>query len=103
MTIRESARRLRAREVSAVDLTEECLRRIREVQPRFNAFITVTAELAIAEARRADEELAGGFDRGPLHGIPYALKDNFLTRGIRTTVGSKLFADYVPDRDSTVG
>jgi aspartyl-tRNA(Asn)/glutamyl-tRNA(Gln) amidotransferase subunit A len=103
MTIRDLARRLRAREVSAVELVEESLRRIRQSQPRINAFITITAELAIDEARRADEELARGFDRGPLHGIPYALKDNFLTRGIRTTAGSTLLADFVPDRDSTVG
>jgi aspartyl-tRNA(Asn)/glutamyl-tRNA(Gln) amidotransferase subunit A len=102
VTIDEAARKLRAREVSAVELAEESLRRIREGQSRLNAFITVTADLAFEQARRADEELAGGVDRGPLHGIPYALKDNFETRGVPATCGSKIFARRVPDRDSAV-
>jgi aspartyl-tRNA(Asn)/glutamyl-tRNA(Gln) amidotransferase subunit A len=102
VTIEEAGAKLRAREVSAVDLAQESLRRIREAQPRLNAFITVTEELAIEQARRADNELASGVDRGPLHGIPYALKDLFATRGIRTTCGSKIFADRIPDHDSEV-
>ena len=102
MTIDEAAAKLRAREVSAVELAQESLRRIREAQPRLNAFITITEDLALEQARRADEELARGVDRGPLHGIPYALKDNFATRGIRTTCGSKIFADRIPDHDSEV-
>jgi aspartyl-tRNA(Asn)/glutamyl-tRNA(Gln) amidotransferase subunit A len=101
-TIDEAARKLRAREVSAVELAQESLHRIREDQPRLNAFITITGDLALEQARRSDEELASGVDRGPLHGIPYALKDNFATRGIRTTCGSKIFADRIPDRDSAV-
>ena len=103
LTITEAGRRLRAREVSAVELAQESLSRIRESQPRLNAFITITDELALSEAHRADEELARGIDRGSLHGVPYAIKDNFLTRGIRTTGGSKLFENYVPDHDSAVG
>jgi aspartyl-tRNA(Asn)/glutamyl-tRNA(Gln) amidotransferase subunit A len=102
MTIDEAAAKLRAREVSAVELARESLWRIREAQPRLNAFITITENLALEQARRADEELGRGVDRGPLHGIPYALKDNFATRGIRTTCGSKIFADRIPDRDSEV-
>jgi aspartyl-tRNA(Asn)/glutamyl-tRNA(Gln) amidotransferase subunit A len=102
MTITEARSKLRNREISALELAQESLRRIHEAQPRLNAFITITAELALEQARRADDELAQGIDRGPLHGIPYALKDNFETRGIRTTCGSKIFADYVPDRDSAV-
>jgi aspartyl-tRNA(Asn)/glutamyl-tRNA(Gln) amidotransferase subunit A len=102
MTISQAAAKLRARGVSAVELTRESLRSIHEHQPKLNAFITITEELALAQARRADEELARGIDRGPLHGIPYALKDVFATRGIRTTVGSKIFADFVPDYDSAV-
>jgi aspartyl-tRNA(Asn)/glutamyl-tRNA(Gln) amidotransferase subunit A len=102
MLITEAAAKLRAREVSAVELAQESLRRIEEQQPRLNAFITITGELALQQARRADEELARGVDRGPLHGIPYALKDVFSTRGIRTTLGSKIFADHVPDHDSAV-
>ena len=102
MTIEEAARKIRAREVSAVELAQESLGRIRDEQPRINAFITVTEDLALAQARRADEELSRGIDRGPLHGIPYSLKDVFATRGIRTTCGSKIFADYVPDLDCAV-
>jgi aspartyl-tRNA(Asn)/glutamyl-tRNA(Gln) amidotransferase subunit A len=102
MLITEAAAKLRAREVSAVELAQESLRRIQEQQTRLNAFITITGELALRQARRADEELARGVDRGPLHGIPYALKDVFSTRGIRTTLGSKIFADHVPDHDSAV-
>lgn len=102
MTIAEAGRKLRAREVSAVELAEESLRRIRDAQPRFNAFITITEDVALEQARRADDELARGIDRGPLHGIPYALKDNFDTRGIPTTCGSRILADRIPDRDSAV-
>jgi aspartyl-tRNA(Asn)/glutamyl-tRNA(Gln) amidotransferase subunit A len=112
VTIDEAAVKLRARGVSAVELAQESLQRIREAQAeapvkgtrqaRLNAFITITEELALEQARRADEELARGIERGPLHGIPYALKDNFATRGIRTTCGSKIFADRIPDRDSVV-
>jgi aspartyl-tRNA(Asn)/glutamyl-tRNA(Gln) amidotransferase subunit A len=100
--IEVAAKKLRAREVSAVELARESLRSIHEAQPKFNAFITITEELALEQARQADEELARGIDRGPLHGIPYALKDNFATKGIRTTAGSKIFADFVTDYDSAV-
>ncbi len=100
MTIEQAAAKLRAREISAVELAQESLRRVRQSQPVLNAFITITEELALEQARRADEELARGADRGPLHGIPYALKDLFETRGIRTTAGSRIFANYVPERDS---
>ncbi len=102
MNIGQAGAKLRAREVSAVELAQEALRSIREHQPRLNAFITITEDVALAQARRADEELARGIDRGPLQGIPCALKDVFSTRGIRTTCGSKIFADHVPDHDSTV-
>lgn len=102
LSITEAAVKLRARQVSAVELAQESLRRIRADEPRLNAFITVTEDLALQQARQADEELAKGLDRGPLHGIPYGLKDVFNTKGIRTTCGSKIFADYVPDHDSAV-
>jgi aspartyl-tRNA(Asn)/glutamyl-tRNA(Gln) amidotransferase subunit A len=102
MTIGEAAARLRAREVSALELAQDSLRRIREEQPRLNAFITVTEELALERARRADEELARGLDRGPLHGIPYALKDVFDMRGIPTTCGSKIFSDRIAEHDCAV-
>ncbi len=102
MNIEEAAAQLRRREISAVELARESLRRIRQAQPLLNAFITITEDVALEQARRADEELSRGIDRGPLHGIPYALKDLFETRGIRTTAGSKIFADYIPDRDCAV-
>lgn len=102
MTIEQAARRLRAREVSAVELARESLRIIHEQQPRLNAFITITEELALEQARRVDDDFARGIDRGPLQGIPYALKDLFDTRGIRTTGGARIFADRIPDRDCAV-
>jgi aspartyl-tRNA(Asn)/glutamyl-tRNA(Gln) amidotransferase subunit A len=98
----QAAASLRARKVSSVELVQESLRAIRELQPRLNAFITITADLGLDQARRADDELARGIDRGPLHGIPYSLKDVFATKGIRTTCGSKIFADHIPDHDSAV-
>jgi aspartyl-tRNA(Asn)/glutamyl-tRNA(Gln) amidotransferase subunit A len=100
MTIVEAGRRLRAHEVSAVELLDECLGRIAALNPALCAFITVTEEGAREAARQADRELARGLDRGPLHGIPVAAKDVFLTRGVRTTAGSRLLADYVPDHDA---
>ncbi len=102
MTIEQTARRLRAREISAVELARESLKTIQAEQPRLNAFITITEETALEQARRADEDFAKGIDRGPLQGIPYALKDLFDTKGIRTTGGTKIFADRVPTADCAV-
>jgi len=102
MTLVEAAAQLRARKVSSYELVLESLNRIGELNPKLNAFLTVTGEAALSAARRCDEELAAGRDRGSLHGIPVALKDNFYTKGVRTTDGSKLFADHVPDYDSAV-
>jgi aspartyl-tRNA(Asn)/glutamyl-tRNA(Gln) amidotransferase subunit A len=102
MTILEAAAALRARQTSAMELTQLSLQRIARLQPRLNAFLTVTEDLAVERALQADDELARGLDRGPLHGIPIAVKDVFCTRGVRTTCGSKLFIDYVPDHDAAV-
>jgi aspartyl-tRNA(Asn)/glutamyl-tRNA(Gln) amidotransferase subunit A len=102
MTVLEAAAALRARKVSSVELTVQCLARIEKLNPKLNAFITVTASTALAEARKADEEMAGGQDRGPLHGIPVAHKDLFCTNGVRTTSGSKLFSSYIPNFDAAV-
>jgi aspartyl-tRNA(Asn)/glutamyl-tRNA(Gln) amidotransferase subunit A len=102
MTIEQTARRLRAREISAVELARESLKTIHAEQPRLNAFITITEEVALEQARRADEDFAKGIDRGALQGIPYALKDLFDTAGIRTTGGSKIFANRVPTADCAV-
>src|ERR1700722_15927208 len=93
---------LRARKVSSRELVAQSLREIERVDPKLNAFITVTGEAALEEAAVRDEELARGIDHGPLHGIPIAHKDLMRTKGIRTTAGSKIFADYVPQRDAAI-
>ena len=101
-SIAEAARGLRARNYSCEELTHAYLRGIDELQPRLNAFITVTAELALDQARRLDAELRAGKDRGLLHGIPIVQKDLYDTRGVRTTVGSEFFKDRIPNADATV-
>ena len=101
-TLHDLAGALRARQVSSRELVEESLRQIERLNGGLNAFITVTAESALAEATQRDEELANGFDRGPLHGIPIAHKDLIRTQGVRTTGGSRIFADYVPSYDAAV-
>jgi aspartyl-tRNA(Asn)/glutamyl-tRNA(Gln) amidotransferase subunit A len=83
-----------------MQLTQLMLERIARHNEALNAFITVTADLAMEQARKADEELAAGKDRGPLHGIPVAIKDLFATRGIRTTCGSRLFERWIPEFDA---
>ena len=102
MTILEAAQALRQRTVSSAELTEAALRRTGEINPKLNAMITVLDQSARAQAQAADRELASGTDRGPLHGIPVAVKDVFETRGVRTTAGSVIFMHNVPDRDATV-
>jgi len=102
VTIRHAAGQLRAGRVSAVELATEALARIDRGNARLNAFITVTAEQAMHQARQADSELAAGHDRGPLHGIPVAVKDLFATRGVRTTAGSKVYENWVPTMDAAV-
>jgi len=102
MTIAEAGAALRSRRVSSVELTRACLDQIAKLNPILNAFITVTAESAVGRAEELDRELAQGMDRGPLHGIPIAHKDLMWTKGVRTTSGSKLFTDFVPDRDAVV-
>ena len=93
---------IRSKQVSPVEVTAQALERIEQGNPRLNAFWTVTAELAREQARAAETEIAKGEYRGPLHGVPVALKDLFYTRGIRTTAGSKIMADFIPDADATV-
>ncbi len=102
MNLQEIAKALRERTVSSVELTNDSLRRIAALDPKLKAFITVTAEWAETQARQADQDLADGKDRGPLHGIPVAVKDVFCTQGVRTTCGSMLFADHIPEYDATV-
>jgi aspartyl-tRNA(Asn)/glutamyl-tRNA(Gln) amidotransferase subunit A len=101
-TIRELGARYRKRELSPVEVTRALLARIDKLDPTLHAFVTVTADRALADARAAEEALGRG-DARPLLGIPVAHKDIYLTRGIRTTGGSALLADWVPDQDSTCG
>lgn len=93
---------LRTRQISPLELIEAYLARIATIDPKVNAFITVTSERARDEARRAEQAILRGDYRGPLHGIPYAPKDILATRGIRTTNGSKVTATWVPDTESTI-
>jgi aspartyl-tRNA(Asn)/glutamyl-tRNA(Gln) amidotransferase subunit A len=91
---------LRARELSPVDVTEGCLTRIERLEPTLNAFITLTDDAALDEARRAEQEIMAGGYRGPLHGVPVAVKDQFWTKGVRTTAGSPLLNEFVPEDDA---
>lgn len=96
----------RKRKLSPVELTQFLLTRIEQLNPKLNAFITVTPELALVQAKRAERELfaprgkKGHKDRGPLHGIPISFKDNIYTAGVRTTAGSKILRDFIPLRDA---
>lgn len=92
----------RAGRLTPLEATEECLERIARLDPELHAFITVTAELARAQARVAGDEIASGLDRGPLHGVPIGLKDLIDLAGVRTTCGSQLFEDRVADGNATV-
>ncbi len=101
LTIHEAARLLRERKISPPELVEESFRRIRARQPELNAFVTVLEAEARAAAGAAEHEMKRGF-RGPLHGVPVALKDLFYTKGVLTSAGSGLLADFRPDCDSVV-
>ena len=91
-----------SRRASSVDLVRACLDRITRHDRELGAFITLTADSALDEAKRADADLANGVDRGPLHGIPIALKDLYDTAGVRTTGGSRIYSERVPERDSAL-
>lgn len=102
LSIAEAGRALRAGDTTSVALTTLMLERIATHDTALNAFITVTDTHAMAGAKRADAELTAGHDRGPLHGIPIGIKDLCDTAGVRTTSGSRLFENHVPDRDAHV-
>lgn len=101
-TILDLGMRFRRGEISPVDLVEEALSRVEALNGQSHALITVLAERAREQARTAQRELAAGRDRGLLHGIPFTVKDLFDTAGVRTTGGSRLFEDYVPQATATV-
>jgi aspartyl-tRNA(Asn)/glutamyl-tRNA(Gln) amidotransferase subunit A len=102
LTIQQASCSIRAEKLSPVELTKECLDLIDRLNPSVNAFITITAESALEEARRAEVEVRAGRYRGPLHGIPLALKDIVDTSGVRTTAASHLFEKRVPAQDAFI-
>ncbi len=101
-TIADASELIRRRGISPLELTRECLETIERLNPALNAFITVTAESALQEAKLAEEEIAAGNWRGPLHGIPIGLKDLIDTAGVRTTAASAVFKDRIPSEDAEV-
>ncbi len=102
LTLAQAATSVRDRDVSPVALTQSCLSRIERFNSKLNAFITVRADEAMAEARAMEDDIRSGGWRGPLHGIPIALKDNIDTAGVRTTAASELLEDRVPTEDAEV-
>jgi aspartyl-tRNA(Asn)/glutamyl-tRNA(Gln) amidotransferase subunit A len=102
LDLAEAGRLVQKKEVSPVDLTQACLARIERLDPRLNSFITVTAASAVEEARRAEAEIARGEWKGPLHGIPVAVKDLAETAGVRTTAASKVLEHHIPSEDAEV-
>jgi aspartyl-tRNA(Asn)/glutamyl-tRNA(Gln) amidotransferase subunit A len=101
-SVEDAAAEVKAKRLSPVELTDALLDRIERLNPRLNAYMTVTAEQARAAARSAADEIARGEYRGPLHGIPIAHKDLFETAGVRTTAGSMILTDNIPSRDAAV-
>jgi aspartyl-tRNA(Asn)/glutamyl-tRNA(Gln) amidotransferase subunit A len=102
LSLTEVAARIAARELSPVTVTEATLDRIARLDSTLNAFVTVMTDEAQESARLAETEIAAGQYRGPLHGVPISVKDLFLTKGIRTTAGSAVLTDHVPNRDAAV-
>ncbi|MGH7789126.1 MAG: amidase family protein, partial [Candidatus Binatia bacterium] len=98
----DAAALIARREVSPVELTRAMLARIERLDPQLDSFLTVTAESALAAAAAAEAEIAAGRRRGPLHGVPLAVKDLCDMRGVRTSCASAVLRDHVADRDATV-
>ncbi len=101
-TLLAASQAIRAKQISPLELTQICLQRIEAIDPQINAFITLTAESALDEARVATDEIARGEYRGALHGIPLAIKDLFDVRGVATTAGSPLLKDNIAQDDAFV-
>ncbi|MBM3132997.1 MAG: Asp-tRNA(Asn)/Glu-tRNA(Gln) amidotransferase subunit GatA, partial [Chloroflexi bacterium] len=101
LTIHEAHRLLKKKEVTSVELTRSVLDRIEKVEPKVRAFVTVTGDSALAQARAADERLKSG-EATPLSGIPAVIKDNMCTKGVRTTCSSRILENFVPPYDATV-
>ena len=102
LSLTEASALIKARRLSPVELTQAILDRIDRLDGNVGAFITVTRDLALGAAREAEQEIARGRYRGPLHGIPFGVKDTHYTKGIRTTANTPVLLDFVPDFDATV-
>ena len=102
LTLNEASELVREKKISPVELTQACLSRIEQLNPKLNAFITVTADSALTQAREAESEIRRGRRKGPLHGIPIALKDLVDTAEVRTTAASGLFKDRIPSQDAEI-
>ncbi len=102
LTASQLSNLIETKEVSPVEATEAYLDRIEEVDPKLNSYITITGEQAFESARQAEQEIAAGKHRGPLHGVPMAVKDQFNTAGVLTTGGSSILKDNIPSEDATV-
>ncbi len=102
MSVSELRQGYHAKHFSPVEVTEEFLKRIDSVNEEMKVYITISHEEAIKAAKQAEKEISGGQDRGPLHGVPVAVKDLMDTRGIRTTYGSLMFDEHIPDEDAAV-
>src|SRR5260370_2094167 len=101
-SVSERAKRIEAKKLSPVDLAQAYLDRSQKFGPRYNAYASLTPEIALAQAKAAEKEIRRGHYRGPLHGIPYAAKDLLAVKGIPTTWGAKPYANQVFDYDATV-
>src|SRR5262245_5763323 len=100
LSIAELAGRYRSHDVTPTQATQAALDRIGRIDGKINSYITVTADLALSQAKAAEDQFARGIDRGPLQGIPIALKDLYATKGILTSAHSRVLIDNVPDEDS---
>jgi aspartyl-tRNA(Asn)/glutamyl-tRNA(Gln) amidotransferase subunit A len=102
LTIGEISSLIRRKTISPVEITQLVLARTKELNPILNAYVTITEERALRDAQAAEKEIRRGKYRGALHGVPFSIKDNIATKGIRTTAGSKILSEWVPDYDATV-
>ena len=93
---------IREKKLSPVEVTEAVLERIEAVNPKINAYVTITADYARTEAKKAEDAVMKGEKLGPLHGVPVSIKDLVFTKGVRTTMGSKLLADFIPEEDAVL-
>lgn len=101
LTVSQARKKIETKEISSLELTKACLERLEKTDAKLNSFLTVTKEVAIEDAKKADKRIASG-EKIPLLGVPFSLKDMYLTKGIRTTAASKVLENYIPQYSSTV-